>query len=154
MQATRSSTEHRARPVASVVATDLADPIYRAFVVLRSGFTVAPILFGADKFFNAMTNWEQYLAPVVPRTLGVSPELFMRGVGIVEILAGILVAIMPRYAAYIVMVWLWAIIANLLILGQFFDIALRDFAISLGALALGQLAMAVHRSHRARREHE
>jgi len=73
---------------------------------------------------------------------------------IVEILAGILVAIMPRYAAYIVMVWLWAIIANLLILGQFFDIALRDFAISLGALALGQLAMAVHRSHRARREHE
>jgi uncharacterized membrane protein YphA (DoxX/SURF4 family) len=147
MHATRPSPERvtdRQRGVA--VATDLADPVYRAFLFLRSGFTVAPILFGADKFFNAMTNWEQYLAPVFPRTLGVSPELFMRGVGVIEILAGVLVAIMPRYAGYIVMAWLWAIIANLLILGNYFDVALRDFAISLGALALAQLALAVHRS--------
>jgi hypothetical protein len=150
MHATRPSPERvtdRQRSVA--VATDLADPAYRAFLVLRSGFTVAPILFGADKFFNAMTNWEQYLAPVFPRTLGVSPELFMRGVGVIEILAGVLVAVMPRYAAYVVMGWLWAIIANLLILGSYFDIALRDFAISLGALALAQLAFAVHRSRSA-----
>jgi uncharacterized membrane protein YphA (DoxX/SURF4 family) len=154
MQATRPSRERVARSVPAAIAADMADPVYRAFVVLRSGFTIAPILFGADKFFNAMTNWEQYLAPALPRTLGLSPELFMRGVGVIEIVAGVLVAIVPRYAAYVVMVWLWAIIANLLILGQFLDVALRDFAISLGALALGQLAAAVHRSHRSRLERE
>jgi hypothetical protein len=145
MQATRPSAE-RVITRRTAVTADLSDPIYRAFLALRSGFTVAPILFGADKFFNAMTNWEQYLAPVFPQTLGVTPELFMRGVGVIEILAGVLVAIIPRYAAYVVMAWLWLIIVNLLILGQFFDVALRDFAISLGAFTLAQLAQAVHRA--------
>jgi uncharacterized membrane protein YphA (DoxX/SURF4 family) len=144
MQATRPSAE-RVAEGRRAVATDLSDPIYRAFMAVRSGFTIAPILFGADKFFNAMTNWEQYLAPVFPQSIGVSPELFMRGVGVIEILAGVLVALIPRYAAYVVMAWLWLIIANLLLLGKFFDVALRDFAISLGAFTLAQLALAVHR---------
>jgi uncharacterized membrane protein YphA (DoxX/SURF4 family) len=120
-------------------------PVYQAFMLLRTGFTVLPILFGADKFFNAMVNWEQYLAPAIPKAIGLTPELFMRGVGVIEIVAGLLVAIIPRYAAYIVMAWLWLIIANLVMTGQYWDIALRDFGLSVGALVLGRLALAVHR---------
>ena len=128
----------------STIAPDVASPVYQAYLALRSAFVVAPILFGADKFFNAMTNWEQYLAPAIPNAIGVSPELFMRGVGVIEILAGVLVAIVPRYAAYVVMVWLWAIIGNLAMTGKFWDIALLDFGLSVGAFALARLAWAAH----------
>ena len=127
------------------VGATVADPVYQAFLLLRTGFTVLPILMGADKFFNAMVNWEQYLAPAIPKAIGVSPELFMRGVGVIEIVAGLLVAIIPRYAAYIVMAWLWLIIVNLVMTGQYWDIALRDFGLSVAALVLGRLALAVHR---------
>ena len=127
------------------VGTTVADPVYQAFLLLRTGFTVLPILMGADKFFNAMVNWEQYLAPAIPKAIGVSPELFMRGVGVIEIVAGLLVAIIPRYAAYIVMAWLWLIIVDLVMTGQYWDIALRDFGLSVAALVLGRLALAVHR---------
>jgi uncharacterized membrane protein YphA (DoxX/SURF4 family) len=140
MRQTHASGAHRV-----AVSTTVADPVYQAFLLLRTGFTVLPILFGADKFFNAMVNWEQYLAPAIPKAIGVTPELFMRGVGIIEIVAGLLVAIIPRYAAYIVMAWLWLIIANLIMTGQYWDIALRDFGLSVGALVLGRLALAVHR---------
>jgi uncharacterized membrane protein YphA (DoxX/SURF4 family) len=139
MNATRVS-----RTARDSVAPTAANPAYQAYLALRTGFTVLPILMGADKFFNALVNWEQYLAPTIPRTIGVSPELFMRGVGVIEIGAGVLVAIVPRYAAYVVMVWLWLIIANLAMTGHYWDVALRDFGLSVGAFVLGRLALAVH----------
>ena len=137
---TRHATAREERAVVPVVA----NPVYQAFVILRSGFTVAPILFGADKFLNLMVDWTKYLAPVFPKTLGVSPELFMRGVGVIEIAAGLLVATVPRFAAHVVAAWLGLIIVNLLMLGQYLDVALRDFGLLLGALALARLAQGVH----------
>ena len=129
---------------ARAVVPAIANPAYQAFLILRIGFTVAPIVAGLDKFANLLAEWSKYLAPVIPKTLGVSPELFMRGVGVIEIVAGILVAALPRYAAYIVAAWLAAIIVNLLILGAYLDVALRDFGLMLGAIALGRLAQGVH----------
>ena len=141
---------HVARSAGAAIAPSVASPVYQAFLILRTGFTVLPILMGADKFFNAMVNWEQYLAPAIPKTVGLTPAMFMRGVGVIEIVAGLLVAIIPRYAAYVVMAWLWLIIANLVTTGQYWDIALRDFGLSMAALVLGRLALAAHRGeHRA-----
>ena len=139
------------RQHAGVIAADVASPAYQAHLALRSGFTILPILMGADKFFNAMVNWEQYLAPAIPRTLNLDPALFMRGVGVIEIVAGLLVAIIPRYAGYVVMAWLWLIIANLVMLGTYWDVALRDLGLSVGAFALARMATAVHRSSESRR---
>jgi uncharacterized membrane protein YphA (DoxX/SURF4 family) len=136
----RHTTARDARAVVPVAA----NPAYQAFLVLRIGFTVAPIVAGLDKFTGLLADWSKYLAPVIPQTIGVSPETFMRGVGIIEILAGVLVAALPRYAAYIVAAWLAAIIVNLLILGNYFDVALRDLGLMLGAIALGRLAQGVH----------
>jgi uncharacterized membrane protein YphA (DoxX/SURF4 family) len=142
----RRSTS-RAAAAVEPVATN---PAFQAFLILRSAFTVAPILAGADKFFDVLTDWTRYLAPVFPRTIGVGADTFMKGVGIIEIVAGILVAIVPRFAAYIVAAWLAFIIINLLIRGEYFDVALRDFGLMLGAIALGRLAQSVHESRAAR----
>jgi hypothetical protein len=109
----------------------------RAFEMLRLGFTVAPILFGLDKFFNLMVDWVDYLPAFVTDT--VSGGLVMGVVGVIEIAAGIGVWLRPRIFAYVVAGWLAVIIVTLLI-GGFWDIALRDFGLLLGALALGQLA--------------
>ena len=117
--------------------------------MLHLGFIVAPIVAGLDKFFNILADWTIYLAPIFPQMLGVDARTFMYGVGAIEIAAGVAVAIIPRFAAYVVMAWLWGIIANLFILGQHFDIALRDFGLSLGALSLGRLAQAHHDAHMA-----
>jgi uncharacterized membrane protein YphA (DoxX/SURF4 family) len=136
----RHTTERDARAVVPVAA----NPGYQAFLILRLGFAVAPIVAGLDKFTNLLAEWTKYLAPVIPQTIGVSPEMFMRGVGVIEIAAGVLVAALPRYAAYIVAAWLAGIIVNLLILGAYLDVALRDFGLMLGALALGRLAQGVH----------
>jgi DoxX len=136
----RHAPAREARAVAPVAA----NPAYQAFLILRVGFTVAPIIAGLDKFANLLGDWTKYLAPVIPKTLGLAPETFMRGVGVIEIVAGILVAALPRYAAYIVAAWLAAIIVNLLILGAFLDVALRDLGLMLGAIALGRLAQGVH----------
>ena len=124
----------------------LPRPVIQSYWTLRLLFTVAPFLFGLDKFFNLLTNWEEYLAPVIPQTLHVSAATFMRGVGVIEMVAGILVAIAPRYFGYLVMAWLWLIIGDLLLKGQYFDVALRDFGLSLGALTLARLAQAVHQA--------
>ena len=136
----RQTTAREARVVAPVAA----NPGYQAFFILRIGFTVAPIVAGLDKFANLLGDWSKYLAPVIPKTLGVAPETFMRGVGVIEIVAGILVAALPRYAAYVVAAWLAAIIVNLLVLGEYLDVALRDLGLMLGAIALGRLAQGVH----------
>jgi hypothetical protein len=129
-------------PLAAGDLGDLRQPAAQAYRLLQVGFTVAPILFGVDKFLHLLTDWTQYLAPVFPRLLGLSAQTFMYGVGAVEIVAGVLVAVTPRYAAYVVAAWLLGIIANLLILGQFLDVALRDVGLLVGALALARLAAA------------
>ncbi|UNK45961.1 hypothetical protein [Arthrobacter sulfonylureivorans] len=116
------------------------EPAYAAFWMLRLGFTVLPILMGLDKFFNLLTNWEQYLAPWVVNLLPFSAHTAMLIVGVVEIAAGILVWIKPRYAAYVVALWLAGIIINLLTLSGFYDVALRDFGLMLAALTLARLA--------------
>jgi uncharacterized membrane protein YphA (DoxX/SURF4 family) len=137
-------TARIARPHGGALAdlADLADPAAQAFRLLHVGFAVLPIVFGLDKFTNFLTDWTQYLAPFLPDMLGVSKQTFMYGVGVVEIIAGILVALKPRYAAYVVAAWLVGIIGNLLILGSYFDVALRDFGLLVAALALARLAQA------------
>jgi hypothetical protein len=97
-------------------------------------------LAGGDKFFHLLVNWDQYLAPFVTRILPVEGHTFMLIVGLIEIAAGLLVAIWPRVGAYVVALWLWGIIVNLLMVPGFYDIALRDFGLSLGALALARLS--------------
>ena len=118
------------------------NPVGQSFWLMRVIFTVAPILFGLDKFFNIMVKWTDYLAPWIPSLIHVSPQTFMYGVGAVEIAAGVLVGICPQYFAYVVTLWLWGIIVNLLSTGEYFDVALRDFGLSLGALSLARLARA------------
>jgi uncharacterized membrane protein YphA (DoxX/SURF4 family) len=118
----------------------LSDPAYQAFMLLRIGFTVAPILFGIDKFANVMVNWEQYLAPWIRELSPLSATHTMYVVGVIEIIAGVAVAIKPRYAAYIVAAWLGGIIINLLTYSGYYDVALRDFGLLLGALTLARLA--------------
>jgi uncharacterized membrane protein YphA (DoxX/SURF4 family) len=122
----------------SVRATPIGDPAYQAYRILQAGFIAAPILAGIDKFFNILVNWEQYLAPFFGNLI--APGLFMAVVGVVEIAAGIGVAVKPRIFAYVVAAWLAGIIVNLLILSGYFDVALRDLGLALGALALGQLS--------------
>jgi uncharacterized membrane protein YphA (DoxX/SURF4 family) len=113
---------------------------YQAFVMLRVAFAVAPIAFGLDKFFNVLVDWPIYLAPWINDIAPGSGQDFMYVVGGVEILAGVLVAIKPRYGAPVVAAWLAGIIVNLLTLSGFYDVALRDFGLLLGALTLTRLA--------------
>jgi uncharacterized membrane protein YphA (DoxX/SURF4 family) len=120
---------------------------HQAFLILRLGFTVAPIIAGLDKFLQLLTNWDKYLAPAVPNTLGVAPHTFMMIVGVIEIAAGVLVAIAPRIGGYVVSAWLVGIIVNLLLVGGYLDVALRDLGLSLGALALARLAESEARVH-------
>jgi uncharacterized membrane protein YphA (DoxX/SURF4 family) len=116
------------------------DPAYQAFLLLRIGFAAAPILFGLDKFFDIMVNWEIYLAPWINDVIPGSAADVMYAVGVIEIAAGIAVAVKPRYGAYLVAAWLGGIILNLLTLSGYYDIALRDFGLLLGALTLARLA--------------
>jgi uncharacterized membrane protein YphA (DoxX/SURF4 family) len=118
------------------------DPGYQAFVLLRIAFAVAPIAFGLDKFFNVMVDWPIYLAPWVNDIAPGSGQDFMYLVGGIEILAGVLVAVKPRYGAPLVAAWLAGIIFNLLTYSDWYDIALRDFGLMLGALTLTRLAFA------------
>lgn len=113
---------------------------WQAYQLLHWGFVAAPVLAGLDKFAHLLTNWDAYLAPAFARILGGAAHGFMLLVGIVEIVAGLVVALRPRVGAYVVAAWLAAIIVNLLVSGRYFDIALRDFGLFLAALALGRLA--------------
>jgi len=116
------------------------DPAYQSFMLLRIAFTVAPILFGLDKFFNVMVDWTTYLASWINDILPGSASTGMHIVGVIEIVAGIGVALKPRLFAYVVAAWLAGIILNLLTYSGFYDIALRDFGLMLGALTLARLA--------------
>jgi hypothetical protein len=115
-------------------------PSTQAFRILHFGFIAAPTIAGLDKFFHLLVNWDQYLAPAIARMLPMSGHTFMLIVGVIEIAAGLLVALKPKIGGLVVAVWLAGIILNLLIAGNYFDIALRDFGLMLGALALSRLA--------------
>jgi hypothetical protein len=116
------------------------DPSYQAFILLRAGFAALPIVFGLDKFTNLLTDWSMYLAPVVDDVAPIDTGRTMVIVGVVEILAGALVAITPRLGGYVVAGWLVAIMINLLTLPGYFDVAGRDLGLMVGALALTRLA--------------
>jgi hypothetical protein len=129
-------TVHLARP-----RTTSADPARQAFVLLRTVFTIAPIVFGLDKFAGVLTDWPQYLAPWIDRIVPGTAQQAMYAVGVVEVLAGVLVAVAPRIGGWVVAAWLAGIIVNLLTIPGFYDIALRDFGLLIGAVALARLAV-------------
>jgi uncharacterized membrane protein YphA (DoxX/SURF4 family) len=120
--------------------TTTTEPARQAFLLLRTVFTVAPILFGLDKFTNILTDWTMYLAPQATALVPLPAQTFMYVVGVVEVAAGIAVAVRPKFGSLLVAAWLCGIIVNLLLLGGFFDVALRDFGLLVGALALNRLA--------------
>jgi uncharacterized membrane protein YphA (DoxX/SURF4 family) len=124
----------------AVARRDWHDPRYQAFALMRLAFTVAPIAFGLDKFFNVMVDWPNYLAPWINDIAPGTGQEFMYFVGATEILAGVMVALKPRYGAYVVAAWLAGIIINLLTYSGYYDIALRDFGLMLAALVLARLA--------------
>jgi hypothetical protein len=120
---------------------------HQAFLLLRTVFTVAPILFGLDKFLGLLTDWEAYLAPWVNDIVPGTAHQAMLAVGAIEILAGVLVAVRPAIGGYVVAAWLLGIIVNLVTMGEYYDVALRDFGLLVAALALARLATSVQ--HRA-----
>jgi hypothetical protein len=113
---------------------------HQAFILLRTVFTVAPILFGLDKFFGLLTDWEQYLAPWINDLTPGTAHQAMLAVGVIEIVAGVLVAVRPQIGGYVVALWLAGIIVNLVSIGDYYDIALRDFGLFVAAVALARLA--------------
>jgi hypothetical protein len=127
----------------------LDNPAYQAYLALRTGFVVAPILFGLDKLTNLLTDWTTYLAPAVDRLVPGSATSAMLAVGVVEVVAGLVVAFRPKVGGYLVAAWLAGIIGNLLLLGDHYDVALRDFGLLLAALALARLATAFQPTHDA-----
>jgi len=124
---------------------ELRNPVYQSFLILRVGFTAAPILFGIDKFFNWTVQWPNYLAPWINHVAPGTAQQFMYAVGVIEIVAGLVVAFAPRFGGYLVATWLGGIIINLLTAHgpRFYDVALRDFGLLLGALTLARLASAL-----------
>jgi hypothetical protein len=124
----------------TATGAEMSRPAYQAYQILHLGFTVAPIVAGLDKFTHLLVDWDKYLAPFVNNLLGGHGHEFMLAVGVIEIIAGIGVALKPRLFAYVVAAWLMGTIGNLLLTGQYYDIALRDFGLALGALALARLS--------------
>ena len=122
-------------------ASRLGGGEHQAFLLLRTVFTIAPIVFGLDKFFGVMTDWEKYLAPWINDLVPGDAHQAMLIVGVIEIVAGLLVAVRPSIGGYVVALWLAGIIVNLLSVGGYADVALRDFGLLVGALALARLAV-------------
>ena len=124
----------------------ICTPSYAAYKILHLGFIALPILAGLDKFFHLLANWEMYLAPRIAAVSPIDGHNLMLLIGVIEVIAGLLVAFRPRYGSYVVAAWLWSIIINLLLVPGFYDVALRDFGLSLGALALAQLSLEYDRA--------
>jgi hypothetical protein len=125
-----------------LLRTRMKDDVYQSFVILRSAFTIAPILFGLDKFFNIMVEWPHYLAPWINDMVPGDAQGFMYVIGVIEIIAGVVVAVAPHLGGYLVAAWLSGIVVNLLT-GQIpdhYDIALRDVGLALAALSLARMA--------------
>lgn len=114
-------------------------------MLLRTVFTVAPVVFGLDKFTNLLVDWTVYLAPVVTAIVPLPAQTIMYGVGVVEILAGLAVALRPRFGSLLVAVWLLGIIVNLIMLGSYLDVALRDVGLLVGTQALNRLSQTRNR---------
>ena len=133
-------TPNAAASQVATIDTNSASPAYQAFRILHLGFVVAPILAGLDKFFHLLVNWDQYVPPLVARFSPIGAHNLMLVVGVIEIAAGLGVAWKPRIFAYVVAAWLAIIIANLLLIPGYFDVALRDFGLFLSALALASLS--------------
>lgn len=139
----QSSSTHPGVGTGEAGAAAQADYAYQGYQILHWAFVIAPVLAGLDKFFGLLTKWEMYLAPEISNLvsqIGLGPRSFMHIVGAIEIIAAGLVAFIPRVGAYIVAIWLVGIIINLLLLQGFYDIALRDFGLCLGAIALARLS--------------
>jgi hypothetical protein len=136
------STATGARPRVASRSAARTDPVFQAYFLLWIGFVAAPILFGLDKFVHVLVDWDVYLAPEFSDLLGADAHTLMYIVGAVEIVAGLTVALRPQVGGYLVAAWLAGIIFNLLLMGEYYDIALRDFGLLLGALALARLAAA------------
>ena len=122
------------------ISRDVSGPAYQAYQILHVGFVVAPIVAGLDKFFNLLVNWEQYLPSFVNRMVGGHGHELMLVAGVIEIIAGFGVLFRPKVFAYVVSAWLLMIVVNLLMIPGYYDIALRDFGLALGALALARLS--------------
>lgn len=120
----------------------LDDPAYQAFWLLRLGLTVAPILFGLDKFAHVLVDWDKYLAPEFTDLFDAQAHTLMYLVGAIEVIAGLVVLLQPRFGGYLVAAWLTAVIVNLLMMADYYDIALRDLGLALAALTLARLAAA------------
>src|SRR5687768_1659339 len=118
------------------------DPAYQAFWLLRIAFVVAPIVFGLDKFAHVLVDWDKCLAPEFTALFNAQAHTLMYGVGAIEIVAGLVVLLRPRFGGYLVAAWLTGIIANLLLMADYYDVALRDFGLLLAALTLARLATA------------
>jgi hypothetical protein len=131
---------HAEVSAAGEIETDWSLPGYQAFRILQLGFVAAPILAGLDKFFHLLVNWDQYVPAFVAQFSPIGVHQLMLVVGVIEIVAGVGVALKPRIFAYVVAAWLLIIIANLLLIPGYFDIALRDLGLFLGALALARLS--------------
>ena len=129
----RTASRTRAHP-------DVSGPAYEAYQILHVGFVVAPIVAGLDKFFNLLVNWEQYLPPFVNKMVGGHGHELMLIVGVIEVVAGLGVLFKPKFFAYVVSAWLLLIVVNLLMIPGYYDVALRDFGLALGALALARLS--------------
>jgi len=114
--------------------------VYEAYQILHVGFVVAPIVAGLDKFFNFLVNWDQYLPPFVNKMVGGHGHELMLVAGVIEIIAGLGVLFKPKFFAYVVSAWLLMIVVNLLMIPGYYDVALRDFGLALGALALARLS--------------
>ena len=137
---TLNSTEAALDDGRAITADETSSASRQAFQILHLGFTVAPILAGLDKFFHLLVNWDQYLPPFVNNLTGGRGHQLMLLVGVIEIVAGLGVWFKPKLFAYVVSAWLILIIANLLMIPGYFDVALRDFGLALGALALARLS--------------
>ena len=120
--------------------SEIQTPAYQAYQILHWGFVAAPVIAGADKFLGFLANWDKYLAAPFAHVSPLSVHATMMTVGVVEIVAGLVVGLKPRIGAYVVAAWLLGIIVNLLLVGGYYDVALRDFGLFLGALALGRLS--------------
>lgn len=127
-----------ARPHLTVIRG--VEPAYQAYSTLYLGYTILPIIAGADKFGHYLVDWSKYLAPVAARLVGGHVDALMKTVGLVEIAAGILVAVKPRWGALVVSLWLLGLVGNLMLIPGYFDVALRDFGLALGAFSLWRLS--------------
>ena len=142
-----------ATDVQPTLTISAADPSHQAFLLLRTAFTVAPIVFGLDKFTNLLTDWPSYLAPWIDGIVPGTAQQAMYAVGVVEVVAGLVVAVAPRFGGWLVAAWLGGIILNLLTIPGFYDVALRDVGLLAAAVALARLAVqhSPSRRHAARK---